>query len=123
LYLRSIPSRPTILPSHSNGYNIDPSDRVIRRNGEIPSVDSNEKIHTESLLKQKMCSSKKYNHTSLRGTFPSDPANSQSLQKPRVYTYDDRNLPIQQENILSSSSESSTLSTKDKTIKEVGETR
>jgi hypothetical protein len=76
---------------------------------------SNEKFCTESLLKQKMCSSKKYNHTSI----PLDQPKFSSLQKPRVYTYDDRNLP----NIFTSSSGSSTISFKDKTIKEVGETR
>lgn len=68
-----------------------------------------EKVDAESLLKQKMCSSKKYNHTSL-------PSNH-SIQKPRVFTYDE------QQNILSSSSGSSTLSFKDKNIAEVGETR
>jgi len=82
-------------------------------------VNSNEKFCTESLLKQKMCSSKKYNHTSL----PADHSKFSSLQKPRVYTYDDRNLSNQQQNILSSSSGSSMLSFKDKNIKEVGETR
>jgi hypothetical protein len=82
-------------------------------------INSNEKFCTESLLKQKMCSSKKYNHTSL----PLDHSKFPLLQKPRVYTYDDRNLSNQQQNILSSSSTSSTLSLKDKNIREVGETR
>jgi hypothetical protein len=80
-------------------------------------VNSNDKFCTESLLKQKMCSSKKYNHTSV----PSDHSKFSSLQKPRVYTYDDRNFSNQQQNILSSSSGSSMLSFKDKNIKEIGE--
>jgi hypothetical protein len=94
----------------------------LHRNKQIPLINSNEKFCTESLLKQKMCSSKKHNHTS------SDHSKSQlfstsSLQKPRVYTYDDRHFPIQQQNIVSSSSGSSILSLKDKHLKEVGETR
>jgi hypothetical protein len=77
---------------------------------------NDDKFHTESLLKQKMCSSKKYNHTTL-------PSSNHSIEKPKVFTYDDRNLLNQQQNILSSSSGSSTFSFKDKNIKEAGETR
>ncbi|CAF3701534.1 unnamed protein product [Rotaria socialis] len=155
-------SRPTILPSYSNGIdsysnNIDSSYRIIRctsmdtvrRNEQTPSMNSNDKLHAESLLKQKMCSSKKHNHTSATAAFPSESLKSQSfsttaafnhqpstnrhqyqnsefpLQKPRVYTPDDKSFigQQQQQNILSSSSTSSTLSVKDKSIKEVGETR
>jgi hypothetical protein len=94
-------SRPKILSNNFNCYN------------------SHENFSTESLLKQKMCSNKNYTHTSL----PSNYSKPQLLQKPRVYTNDDRNLPIQSQNILSSSSGSSTLSFKDKNVKEVGETR
>ncbi|CAF4586088.1 unnamed protein product [Rotaria sp. Silwood2] len=163
----STSSRPTILPSYSNGNdsysnNIDPSYRIIRctsmdtvrRNEQTPSINSNEKLRTESLLKQKMCSSKKHNHTSVASVFPSENLKSQSfsttatnlnhqpstnrhlyqnsefpLQKPRVYTHDDRSFigqqqqQQQQQTILSSSSASSTLSVKDKSIKEAGETR
>lgn len=96
----NIPSRPIISTKNLNDCN-------------------NEKYCTESLLKQKMCSSKKYNHTSL----PVDHTKFLSLQKPRVYTYDDRNLINQQQNILTSSSGSSTFSFKEKNIKEMGETR
>lgn len=74
-------------------------------------MNSNDKFCTESLLKQKMCSSKKHNHTEPTPT----------LQKPRVYTYDDQHFLIQQQNILSSSSDSSTQSLKEKSIKEVGD--
>jgi hypothetical protein len=157
-------SRPTILPSYSNGPelynndNIDPSYRIIRctsmdtvrRNEQVPSMNSNEKLRTDSLLKQKMCSSKKHNHIPMSTVLPSETLRSQSfcttattnsnhqssthrhhyqngefpLQKPRVYTHDDRSFVGQhQQNILSSSSASSTLSVKDKNIKEVGETR
>jgi hypothetical protein len=157
----SVPSRPTILPSYSNGIesytttttnnnNLDPSYRIIRctsmdtvrRNEQIPLINSNEKLRTDSLLKQKMCSSKKHNHTPMNVALPSENLRSQSfsiatninrhhyqngdfpLQKPRVYTHDDRNfLGQHQQNILSSSSASSTLSVKDKNVKEVGETR
>ena len=165
----STSSRPTILPTYANGTdpysnNIDPSYRIIRctsmdtvrRNEQIPSVNSTEKLRTESLLKQKMCSSKKYNHTSMGTILPSESLRSQSfstaapppptitnsyqqsstnryhyqngelpLQKPRVYTQDDRSFlgQQQQHNILSSSSASSILSVKDRSIKEVGETR
>ena len=77
-------------------------------------ITSNEKIFNESLLKQKMCSSKKYNHTSL----PLDRSKYSSLQKPRVYTYDDP-----KQNIIKSSSESSTLSFKDKNLNEIGQTK
>ncbi|UJR16411.1 hypothetical protein I4U23_003313 [Adineta vaga] len=85
----------------------------------IPLMNSNENFCTESLLKQKMCSSKKHNHTEQTKSqvFP-----TALLQKPRVYTYDDQNFLTQQQNILSSSSESSTQSLKEKNIKEVGET-
>ncbi|CAF4646653.1 unnamed protein product [Rotaria sp. Silwood1] len=158
----STSSRPTILPSYSNGMdvysnNIDPSYRImrctsmdtVRRNEQTPLMNSNEKLRTESLLKQKMCSSKKHNHTSIASVFPSENSKSQSfstttnlnqqpstnrhlyqnsefpLQKPRVYTHDDRSFigHQQQQTILSSSSASSTLSVKDKNIKEVGEIR
>ena len=78
-----------------------------------PLMNSNDKFCTESLLKQKMCSSKKHNHTEPTPT----------LQKPRVYTYDDQHFLIQQQNILSSSSDSSTQSLKEKSIKEVTEIR
>ena len=44
---------------------------------------------------------------------------SRSLEKPRVFTYDDRHML----NVLSSSSGSSTLSYKEKILKEVGETQ
>jgi hypothetical protein len=119
---------------------------TVRRNEQLSSVNSNEKLRTESLLKQKMCSSKKHNHTATN--FPTENSRSQSfsttaanlnhqpstnrqhyqngdfpLQKPRVYTHDDRPYGVQHQNILSSSSASSTLSVKDKSIKEVGETR
>jgi hypothetical protein len=124
---------------------------TVRRNEQIPSVNTNEKLRTDSLLKQKMCSSKKHNHIPVNAAFQSESLRSQSfstatpnlnhqpsinrqhyqngefpLQKPRVYTHDDRSFvgqQQQQQNILSSSSASSTLSVKDKHIKEVGETR
>jgi hypothetical protein len=126
---------------------------TVRHNEQIPSVvNSNEKLRTDSLLKQKMCSSKKHNHIPVNAAFQSESLRSQSfsttisnlnhqpsinrhhyqngeypLQKPRVYTHDDRSFvgqqQQQQQNILSSSSASSTLSVKDKHIKEVGETR
>ena len=116
---------------------------TVRRNEQLPSMDSNDKLRTDSLLKQKMCSSKKHSHTPMNATLPSESAlRSQSfslatnlnrhhyqngdfpLQKPRVYTHDDRTfLGQHQQNILSSSSASSTLSVKDKSVKEVGETR
>jgi hypothetical protein len=125
---------------------------TVRRNEQILPVNSNEKLPAESLLKQKMCSSKKHNHTSAVSVIPSENSRSQSfsttaavaanfnhqlstnrhhyqngefpLQKPRVYTHDDRYfVGQQQQNIHSSSSASSTLSVKDKIIKEVGETR
>jgi hypothetical protein len=122
---------------------------TVRRNEQISSSNLNDKLRTESLLKQKMCSSKKYNHTPTGTVLPSDSLRSQSfsttatinanqqpstnryhyqngefpLQKPRVYTHDDRPYGVQHQNILSSSSASSTLSVKDKSIKEVGETR
>ncbi|CAF1408692.1 unnamed protein product [Adineta steineri] len=159
-------SRHTALPSCSNSHNShsnnnDLSNRIIRctsmdtvrRNEQLSSINSNEKLRTESLLKQKMCSSKKHNHTS-SGTLGSlESARSQSfsttahninhqlstnrnhyqngeyaIQKPRVYTHDDRSFLGQQQqqlsqNILSSSSTSSTLSVKDKSIKEIDETR
>lgn len=174
--LSSTSSRPTILPTYSNGIDshsnnnnnnndIDPSFRVmrctsmdtIRRNDQIPLINSNDKLRTDTLLKQKMCSSKKYNHIPVSGTLPSESLRSQSfstatttapatnlnhqqslnrhhyqngdfsLQKPRVYTHDDRAFlgqqQQQQQNILSSSSASSTLSVKDKNIKEMNETR
>jgi hypothetical protein len=59
-------------------------------------------IYSESLIKQKI---------------KSDLTQSK-IQKPRVYTSDNRNLPIP-----SSSSGSSILSSKDKNLKEVGETK
>jgi hypothetical protein len=121
---------------------------TVRRNEQIPSINSNEKLRTDSLLKQKMCSSKKHNHIPMSAVLPSESLRSQSfsiatnlnhqsslnrhhyqngefpLQKPRVYTHDDRSFVGQhQQNILSSSSASSTLSVKDKNLKEVGETR
>jgi hypothetical protein len=126
---------------------------TVRRNEQISSSNLNDKLRTESLLKQKMCSSKKYNHTPTGTVLPSDSLRSQSfsttatinanqqpstnryhyqngefpLQKPRVYTHDDRAFLGQQQQqqhyILSSSSASSTLSVKDKSVKEVGETR
>jgi len=122
---------------------------TVRRNEQIPSVNSNDQLRTDTLLKQKMCSSKKYNHIPVNAVPPSESLRSQSfsktapnlnhqssinrhhyqngefpLQKPRVYTHDDRSfIGQQQQNILSSSSASSTLSVKDKNIKEVGETR
>jgi len=123
---------------------------TVRRNEQIPSMNSNDKLRTATLLKQKMCSSKKYNHIPVNGTLPSESLRSQSfsstatanlnhqpsvnrhhyqngdfpLQKPRVYTHDDRSyVGQQQQYILSSSSTSSTLSVKDKNIKETAETR
>lgn len=158
-------TRPTILPSYSNGMdafsnNIDPSYRImrctsmdtVRRNEQTFDMNLNDKLRAESLLRQKMCSSKKYNHTSAVPVFPPENLKSQSfsttinlnqppstnrhhyqnsevpLQKPRVYTNDDRSFIGQQQqqqqlNILSSSSTSSTLSVKDKTVKDIGETR
>ena len=124
---------------------------TVRRNEQNPTINNAEKLRTESLLKQKMCSSKKYNHTPVSTVLPSESLRSQSfsttaptinsnnppstnryhyqngefpLQKPRVYTHDDRPFIGQhQHNILSSSSASSILSVKDKNLKEVGETR
>ena len=125
---------------------------TVRRNEQIPSTTSNEKLRTESLLHQKMCSSKKHNHITANHVPSTENLKSQSfsttvtanlnhqslvnrhlyqngefpLQKPRVYTHDDRSFAghqQQQHNILSSSSASSTLSVKDRSIKEVGETR
>jgi hypothetical protein len=121
---------------------------TVRRNEQIPLINSNDKLRTDSLLKQKMCSSKKHSHTPMNIAMPSENLRSESfstttninhqpstnrhhyqngdfpLQKPRVYTHDDRSFVGQhQQNILSSSSASSTLSVKDKNIKEVGETR
>jgi hypothetical protein len=77
---------------------------TVRRNEQIPSVNSNEKLSINR-------------HHYQNGEFP--------LQKPRVYTHDDRSFVGQQQqpNVLSSSSASSILSVKDKHIKEVGETR
>ena len=123
-------SRPTILPSYLNGierHNNDPSHRVVRcismdtvrRNEHIPLNNPNEKLCTDSLLKQKMCSSKKHNHTSAASPFSLEYLKSKSLstattaatinsnyqpltsrhqyqnsefplQKPRVYAHDDR---------------------------------
>ena len=160
-------SRPTVLPVYANGMDsygtvtkdtnpVDPSYRIIRctsmdtvrRNDQVPPMNSNEKLRTDTLLKQKMCSSKKHSHTpmnlsmqgeSLRSHSFSTTANinhqstldrhqyqngDMSIQKPRVYTQDDRSfLGQHQQNLLSSSSASSTLSVKDKGPKEVGETR
>ena len=121
---------------------------AVRRNEQIPLINTSENLRTESLLKQKMCSSKKHSHTPMNVTMPSENLRSHSftaatnmnyppatnrhhyqngdfpLQKPRVYTHDDRSFVGQhQQNILSSSSASSTLSVKDKTLKEVGESR
>lgn len=124
---------------------------TVRRNEQIPSMNSNDKLHTDTSLKQKMCSSKKYNHMPVNGTLPSENLRSQSfsstatanlnhqpsinrhhyqngdfpLQKPRVYTHDDRSYVGQQQQqyILSSSSTSSSLSVKDKNMKEAAETR
>ncbi|CAF0891258.1 unnamed protein product [Adineta steineri] len=121
-------SRPTILPK-----NIESLRRISIENNyhnkSNPLVNSNERFCTESLLKQKMCSSKKHNHTSINPSYPTDYTKSQiyptlSLQKPRVFTYDDQNYSKQQSNIhsASSGSSSSTLSLKDKNPKEVGET-
>ncbi len=76
-----------------------------------PLNSNNEKYSSDSLLKEKMCLSKKYNHPSDQSTFP-------LLQKPRVYTYDDRARSNQQPNIPTSSSGSSSLSWKDRTLKE-----
>ena len=89
----------------------------------ISLINSNEKFCTESLLKQKMCSSKKHNHIHPTDYTKSPLFPTSSLQKPRVFTYEDRNYSTQQQNILSSSSGSSTLSLKEKNPKEVGETR
>lgn len=121
---------------------------TVRRNDQIPLMNTNEKLRTDSLLKQKMCSSKKHSHIPTNMTMPGESLRSQSfstmtnvnhqpildrhhyqngdfsIQKPRVYTHDDRSfLGQHQPNLLSSSSASSTLSVKDKGPKEVGETR
>lgn len=97
-------------------------------NKHVPFVNINEKFSSESLSKQNICSNKNSDSKSDSIIVPSSPSKSQltsttSLQKPRVYTRDDQSLLNQQPTILSSSSESSTFSLKDKTIKEVGETR
>ncbi|CAF1119374.1 unnamed protein product [Rotaria sordida] len=129
---KSTTSCPKIVPNNHNNNNIDSIHNTLIENGyhnkQISLVNSNEKFSTESLLKQKMCSSKKHHHKLYSNTFSSDHSISQylstsSLQKPRVYTHDERNLLNQQQGMLSSSSGSSIISVKDKTIKEVGETR
>lgn len=86
-------------------------------------LNPNEKLSTESLY-----SNRKNNPKSNTLAIPLEHTkphilSTSSLQKPRVYTSDDRNLLNQQHVTLSSSSESSTSSLKDKVIKEVGETR
>ena len=152
-------SRATILPTYTNGFDPyvdhnDPSYRImrctsmdaVRGQEQIPLIHFNEKLRAESLLKQKMCSSKKHSHTPTGNGHASESSRSQSfstngsnsthstrhpsqngemsLQKPRVYTHDDRAfVPQPLHNLLSSSSASSTLSVKDKSIKEVPEPR
>lgn len=125
---------------------------TVRRNEQIPSARSQEKLRTESLLKQKMCSSKKHSHTSASALVSSDISRPQlfptststnnqhlsagrnhyqngdfMLQKPRVYTHDDQPFlsrhPPPLQPTLSSSSASSTLSVKDKSSKEMNESR
>ncbi|CAF4215533.1 unnamed protein product, partial [Rotaria sp. Silwood2] len=128
---RSTTPCPKIL-SNNHMNNIDSIRNTSIENGshntQIPLVNSDEKFSTESLLKQKMCSSKKHHHKLNSSTFSSDHPKSQylptsSLQKPRVYTHEDQILVNQQQTMLSSSSGSSIMSLKDKTVKEVGETR
>lgn len=107
-------NRPTVLPAYSNGNDL-----------------------TENLLKQKMSSSKKHQHTMENPrsqSFSSSPQTTtmttnrfvqngeNPLQKPRVYTYEDRSY-LHQQNLLSSSSTSSSLSVKDKSMKEMHDTR
>lgn len=107
-------NRPTVLPAYSNGNDL-----------------------TENLLKQKMSSSKKHQHTMdnpRSQSFSSSPQTTtmttnrfvqngeNPLQKPRVYTYEDRSF-LHQQNLLSSSSTSSSLSVKDKSMKEMHDTR
>jgi len=134
LFLRpsssSSTTRPTILPTYSNGFETqinaaDPSSRImrctsmdtVRRQEQISLNNSNEPIRTDSLLKQKMCSSKKHTHIPTTNGFVMDNPRSQSfsmttidanqqisnnrhhyqngdfnLQKPRVYTNDDRSF-------------------------------
>ncbi|CAF3369678.1 unnamed protein product [Rotaria socialis] len=87
-----------------------------------PSVNFNEKFSSESLSKQIICSSKTQN-SQLHSALCSSDHSKSPLQKPRVYTHHDPISLIQQQTIVSSSSESSASSLKDKTIKEVGETR
>ncbi|CAF4682346.1 unnamed protein product [Rotaria sp. Silwood1] len=128
---RSTTPCPKIL-SNNQLNKVDSTHNISVENGchikQIPSINSDEKFATEALLKQKMCSSKKHRHKLNSSTFSSDDSKSpyfstSSLQKPRVYTPDNRILLNQPQTIHSSSSGSSTLSFKDKTIKEVGETR
>ena len=94
----------------------------------IPWINPNEKFSAESALKSNISSNKNYDDK-LNNSMPSfDRINSQllstsSLQKPRVYAYDNQNLSIQQENPHLSSSESSRSSLRDKSTKEVGKTR
>lgn len=96
---------------------------TVRRQEQMPSINANEQLRTDTLLKQKMCSSKKHNHVSssngmtfenLRKATLTNNQHYQNgdflLEKPRVYTHDDRNFSGA--NILSSSSASSTLSVK-----------
>lgn len=117
---------------------------AVRRNDQVSSH-----LLSENLLKQKMSSSKKHHHTS--GNVPPSMENSRShsfssnvsmlnssspnnksnvryhqngeipLQKPRVYTYEDRPYSSQQaqQHLLSSSSTSSSLSVKEKAMKEM----
>ncbi|CAF1638465.1 unnamed protein product, partial [Adineta ricciae] len=160
--LSSSSSRPTILPSPSNGHHshmnsLDPSNRItrctsmdtVRRNEQIQSINPHEKLRAELSLKQKMSTNKKPNQTSLGNSIPRENSRSElypqiipnvyyessndrhhyqtgdfSLQKPRVYTHDDPTLLMQQQlNAHSSSSTSSSLSVKDKSIKEINEAR
>jgi hypothetical protein len=126
---------------------------AVRRDERMSSGNGNDKLRPDHQLKPKMPSNQKtHHHTSTNGVLPVDEtrsysfsvnarANQQStvtrhqqtngdvpLQKPRVYNYDDRSLFVNQQqqaqhNTLSSSSASSTLSVKDRSMREAADPR
>ena len=124
---------------------------AVRRNEQISQVYNNEELSTDMISKPKVASNRKHHQISnqcpenlrshsfsINGTVNTAqmPTSAQrhhyqnadiSIQKPRVYMHNDSPLVSQQSlqphHIVSSSSTSSSLSVKDKSIKEIGDGR
>lgn len=115
------------LPVNEKPEYAQPVKLSLSKQSKIRSLNFNDRLSTSdsngSLRKHLYSSDIGNLHRRISDDRPSEIFLKQKLQKPRVFMYDDRNLLNSQTTIVSSSSTSSSQSFKDKSLREVGETR